>query len=213
MNPQDVADFLRAHPEFFEQHPELLAQLQLPHPYGGRAIPLSERQVLALRERNRALQGKLSELIQFGEENDTIGERIHRLSLALLGAADIESVIGVVHDSLREDFGVPHVAMRLWRGAGDRAEFAPVTDELRTYAASLEQPFCGPNDKFEAAEWFSVGQEHIRSIALCVLSDAETPFGMLALAAEDPERFYPEMGRLYLARIGELVGAALARNL
>jgi uncharacterized protein len=213
MNSEDVANYLRAHPEFFEQHTELLSQVMLPHPYGGRAIPLSERQLLALRERNRALQGKLTELIQFGEENDTIGERIHRLSLALVGAVDLDSVIGVIHDSLREDFGVPHVAMRFWRGAGQRAEFAPVTDQLREYATSLEQPFCGPNEKLEPADWFSVGSEHVRSIALCVLNDAETPFGMLALASEDPERFYPEMGRLYLARIGELIGAALVRHL
>jgi hypothetical protein len=39
----------------------------------------------------------------------------------------------------------------------------------------------------------------------------ETPFGLLVLASEDPQRFYPEMGTLYLARIGEMAGAALGR--
>jgi len=33
----------------------------------------------------------------------------------------------------------------------------------------------------------------------------------VALASEDPRRFYPEMGTLYLARIGELLSHALAR--
>ena len=35
--------------------------------------------------------------------------------------------------------------------------------------------------------------------------------GVLAMASEDAQRFYPEMGTLYLARIGELVAAALRR--
>jgi uncharacterized protein YigA (DUF484 family) len=34
---------------------------------------------------------------------------------------------------------------------------------------------------------------------------------LLALASEDPQRFYPEMGTLYLKRLGELVGAAVGR--
>jgi len=36
-------------------------------------------------------------------------------------------------------------------------------------------------------------------------------FGMLALASEDPMRFFPEMGTLYLKRLGELTSAALRR--
>ena len=35
---------------------------------------------------------------------------------------------------------------------------------------------------------------------------------LLALASEDPQRFYPEMGTLYLRRLGEIAAAALERN-
>ena len=38
-------------------------------------------------------------------------------------------------------------------------------------------------------------------------------FGMLALGSEDVLRFYPEMGTLYLKRMGELAGAALLKFL
>jgi uncharacterized protein YigA (DUF484 family) len=37
--------------------------------------------------------------------------------------------------------------------------------------------------------------------------------GMLALASEDPLRFYPDMGTMYLKRLGELASAALGRFL
>jgi hypothetical protein len=36
-------------------------------------------------------------------------------------------------------------------------------------------------------------------------------FGLLVLASEDAYRFYPDMGTMYLSRIGELAGAALLR--
>ena len=65
----------------------------MPHPHGGRAIPLSERQVISLREKNRALEAKLAELIQFGEENDAIGEKVQRLALALLGSRDLDGML------------------------------------------------------------------------------------------------------------------------
>ncbi|MHB1373235.1 MAG: DUF484 family protein, partial [Thauera sp.] len=35
-------------------------------------------------------------------------------------------------------------------------------------------------------------------------------FGLLALGSAEAERFYPEMGTLYLGRIAELAAAALS---
>src|SRR4051812_11806217 len=74
MTPDAVASYLQEHPEFFEQYADMLAEIYLPHPHGGRAIPISERQILTLRERSRQLETRLREIIQFGEENDAIGE-------------------------------------------------------------------------------------------------------------------------------------------
>jgi uncharacterized protein YigA (DUF484 family) len=56
---------------------------------------------------------------------------------------------------------------------------------------------------------FRDAQEHIRSIALIPLGQTRT-IGLLALGSEDPQRFYAEMGTLYLRRIGELAAGALA---
>ena len=84
MKAEDVARYLTEHPDFFDQHSEMLSQISVSNPHGGRAIPLSDRQVLALREKNKVLEAKLGELIQFGEENDAIGAKMHRLALALL---------------------------------------------------------------------------------------------------------------------------------
>jgi uncharacterized protein YigA (DUF484 family) len=45
------------------------------------------------------------------------------------------------------------------------------------------------------------------------LRDGTACVGMLALASEDPTRFYPEMGTLYLKRLGELASAGMQRYL
>ena len=211
MNADDVARWLKTHPEFFEQYADLLAQIYIPHPHGGRAIPISDRQLITLRDKNRALEEKLAELIHFGEENDAIGAKVHRLCAGLLPIVELDGALAAVYGSLREDFVIPHVAIRLWRGIGQRTEFTPVSAELRDFAAKLEHANCGPEQSFEATRWFGVAAEHVRSVAFIPLREGAATFGLLALAAEDPHRFYPEMGTLYLQRVAELTSAALIR--
>jgi uncharacterized protein YigA (DUF484 family) len=214
MNPEDVAMFLRTHPQFFDQHPELLEKIQVPHPYGGRAIPLAERQALALREKLKLLEGKLSELVRFGEENDAISERVHRLAVALVGARDFPALTQSLYFHLREDFAVPHVALRVWAKSVpvDFQEAEAVADAQRRHADSMGAPQCGAAAGNPFLPWFGEAAEHVRSIALVPLGET-APFGLLALGSEDPKRFYPEMGTLYLRRIGELCAAGVSARL
>lgn len=214
MNEDDVARFLRGHPQFFDQHPELLENIQVPHPYGGRAIPLAERQTLALREKSKVLEGKLSELIQFGEENDAISEKVHRLAVALVGARDFPALTRSLYFHLREDFAVPHVALRVW-GKSVPADFDEARDageDERRHAGAMGGPQCGAAAGNPFLPWFGEASEHIRSIALVPLGQTAV-FGVLALGSEDPKRFFPEMGTLYLRRIGELCAAGVTARL
>jgi uncharacterized protein YigA (DUF484 family) len=214
MTAEEVAEFFRTHPQFFDQHPELLESIFVPHPHGGRAIPLAERQILGLREKVRLLESKLGELLQFGEDNDAISEKVHRLSAALLGARDFAAAAQALQFHLREDFSVPHVALRIWAKALPEGapEGAPVADELRARADALGGPQCGPAAGSPFLAWFGDAAGHVRSIALVPLGQTK-PFGLLALGSEDAQRFYAEMGTLYLRRIGELTAAALAARL
>jgi uncharacterized protein YigA (DUF484 family) len=215
MNPQDIVDYLEQHPEFFEDYPDLLSQLTVPHPLSGQAISLSERQLLNLREKLGQVQAKLAELVSFGEENDVIAERVHRLTLSLLTASDFESVNFAVYNHLQEDFAVPHVALRIWNSILKRPlpEFVEVSEELRFYAADLRQPYCGPARNEEVLAWFGESAAQLRSLALIPLRRDAQIFGMLALGSEDPERFFTGMGTLYVERIGDLVGAAVLKQI
>ncbi|HWH46992.1 MAG TPA: DUF484 family protein [Burkholderiales bacterium] len=214
MKPEDVAIYLQDHPEFFDEHAEVLMAIQVPHPHGGRAIPLAERQIVSLREKTKMLEAKLRELVQFGEENDALGERVHRASLELIKAPHLEAMLGAIYYNLREDFSVPHVSMRMWSEAAhpSLAEFEPASPEARVFAESLHHPYCGGKPMFETGRWFGEAESIVKSFAYVPLR-ADNVFGLLILASEDPQRFYADMGTLYLKRLGELVSAGLSRYL
>ena len=215
MTSEAVARFLQEHPEFFEQYADMLAEIYIPHPHGGRAIPISERQILTLRDKGKQLEGKLREVIQFGEENDAIGEKVHRLALALLAASDLQTVIRAVYYNLREDFAVPHVVLRAWtpHGTVETPELSPAGDATREFTNKLTGPHCTAHAaEGTSADLFGETALHLKSFSYVPLRGSET-FGILALASEDGERFYPEMGTVYLKRIGDMVATALLRNL
>ena len=214
MNADDLARFLRANPQFFDQNPELLETIHVPHPHGGRAIPLAERQTVALREKTRVLEGRLAELISFGAENDVISEKVHRLSVALVGARDFPALARSLYFHLREDFAVPHTVLRVWGKSVpvDFEEAQPVDEAQRQQAAMMGAPHCGPAQGNVFTAWFREAAEHIRSLALVPLGQTQV-FGLPALGSEDAKRFYPDMGTLYLRRIGELCAAGVTARL
>ena len=214
MNADDLARFLRANPQFFEQNPDLLESIQVPHPHGGRAIPLAERQTVALRDKARVLEGRLGELISNAAQNDAISEKVHRLTVALVGARDFPALARSLYFHLREDFAVPHVALRVWGKSVpvDFDEAQPVAERERQQASMMGAPQCGPAQGNPFVAWFGDAAEHIRSLALVPLGQTSV-FGLLAMGSEDPKRFYPDMGTLYLRRIGELCAAGVTARL
>ncbi|MEW6163908.1 MAG: DUF484 family protein [Pseudomonadota bacterium] len=215
LTAKDVAQFLKDHPDFFNQYADALAQITIPDPHGGRAVSITERQMGSLRDQVKRLENKLAELIRFGEENDVLSGKAHRLDVALAGATDAEAVLRALYAHLGGDFAVPHVAVRLWGVAGDPAapEFTPMSVAAHEFAATLKRPYCGSGSGPDVLGWFGERGAQVRSLALVALRRGPETFGLLALGSEEPQRFYPEMGTLYLERIGEVAAVALARTL
>ena len=210
LSPEQIAEYLRHNPGFFEEHITLLTDVAIPHPHGGRTVSISERQVLALREKNRILETRLSDLLQFGEENDALSEKIHRFACTLIGTKTLDDVLATIATQMHDNFFVPHALVRLWHpslAARGRPETAETHAEVRDFVAAMKAPYCGSHAVYETNRWFGEAAPHLKSFAMVKLVGEET-FGVLVLASEDAQRFYAEMGTLYLTRIGELVGAA-----
>lgn len=215
MHAEQVAEYLRLHPQFFEDYAEMLAEITLPHPETGRAVPIIERQLTALREKNRHLEAKFLELLQFGEQNDLTSERLHRLTLAWMQAANVHQVLDVLQRQMHDTFGNVRVALRVW-GAPAPAEglrhlpmLQAVSPEVVRLADNLTQPYCGGHVPDEVRAWFEHGSD-LASFAQLRMGDT---WGMLVLGSVEPKRFFPDMGSLYLTRLAELLTAALQRCL
>lgn len=215
----DIANYLVNTPDFFERHAATLASIQLTSPHGNRAVGLLERQAELLREKIRGLELRAAEMIRHGQENTGIAARLQEWTRSLLLTREASDLPGVVTGQVAEQFSVPQVAIRLWSLSPEHAtaDFAQdVTDDIRSFAGSLLQPYCGGNPGLEAANWL-VDPKAAASLALIPLRDGEgegaLTFGLLVLASDDASRFVPDMGTEFLSRIGALSSAALSRLL
>ncbi|MBC8119295.1 MAG: DUF484 family protein [Burkholderiaceae bacterium] len=219
LQSQDIALYLARHVDFFEHHPQLLSQMQLPNAHEGAAISLVERQSLMLRERVKALEARVAEMVRNGQENDAILDKLVTWVRALLSETDETALPATLIDELKQIFDVPYAGVRLWRTQPQLSALdcaLSVESDTITFANSMRVPFCGSNVGFEAATWLD-SDGAVQSLALIPLRfgpgggvNPET-FGMLVLGSADADRFHASMGTAFLERIGELASAALAR--
>ena len=209
-----VAAYLASHPDFFEEHTELLSSVRLSSGLSGRAISLQERQMEVLREKYKQLELKMSTLMRNGQENDAIAEKFQQWTCSLLASRHDTELPRILVDGLRNRFDVPQVTLRLWGVGADHANawFAkPVSGDIRIFANGLDAPFCGPNNDFEAAGWLDDAGT-VKSIAMLPLRapGAQQAFGMLVLGSPDAQRFSETMSTDFLIRFAATASAALA---
>ncbi len=202
MKTQDIAQYLRDNPQFFEEHVDMLTQISLPHPHGGRTISLSERQLLALREKNKELEKRLRELIAFAHDNDALQHKVHEFVVALFAARDLATLQEMIPHLLRDIFAIPHAVLRLW-------QIAPPSAEVLAFADAQSLPVCLHHAAHDTATWFGEPAAQLHSYAYLPLHAGSETIGLLVLASEDKQRFYPEMGTVFLQRIAEAVSSAL----
>jgi uncharacterized protein YigA (DUF484 family) len=202
MKAEDVAEYLESHPEFFETYAQLLSEVVIPHPYGGRTVSLSERQLISLRERVKELEKKLHDLVIFATENDSLQAKVQQFVLSLIGGIDVGTVQHTITGNLAEIFAIPQVAIRLWQDAPPSAEVLKFTD-------TLSHPVCVHHAVHDTSTWFGAAASALHSFAYLPLKNGEESIGLLVLASEDKQRFYPEMGTVFLQRIAEQVSAVL----
>ncbi|MCZ8131078.1 MAG: DUF484 family protein [Steroidobacteraceae bacterium] len=214
-----VAQYLAGHPDFFDRHAALLAQLRLPHVRGdGTTVSLVERQVDVLREKNRELELRLRTLVDNGRANDVLAEKIHRLTKRLIHARDLAHRVGSIEASLREDFDAREFVLLLTKqdpqlkGLEARHLRLVAADDagVRSFESLFAsgKPRCGRVRDSQREFLFPSQDVAVGSVALVPLG-AGGSLGLLAIASPDADHFNPTMSTDFLARIGDLVATAL----
>ncbi|MBI2994324.1 MAG: DUF484 family protein [Gammaproteobacteria bacterium] len=206
-----VAEFLRRHPDFFDRHHELLAELQIPHASGA-AVSLVQRQVAVLREQNEQSRKRLRELIDIARRNEELATRMHLLALQLMDAAEPRDIFATLYENLRRNFNAERVSVRLFAEpafvdscAGD--EFAGSTaKELVLFKSIIEKrkPLSGKLKRQQQVCLFGDGADDIKSAVMIPLQGRGWG-GILAIGSSNPERFHEGLGVELLRNLGEML--------
>jgi hypothetical protein len=214
-----VATYLRAHPDFFDQHSDVLSQLHLVHSSGA-AVSLIQRQVSVLRTQLETERGRLSQLIARAREYESFSARLHALVLQVIAAPTLEQVRAVLEEALMREFSAQAVTLRLF--APDLAQ-APIGDDTDPVTVAFrdflerKHALCGPLDAAKNSILFGdcVGDPATDAPAAQVQCAVLVPIhangycGVLAIGAADPDRFRPDMRTDLLDRLGEIVSQKL----
>ena len=220
LSEQAVHDYLTAHPDFFENHANLLNSLNLPHAAGG-AVSLVERQISVLRQKDVKLEKQLKELINVARANDLLSAKIHELTLQLFAAHDLKTTIIALEEGMRSGFAADQAVLVVF---GDPDAFADIDagrffrviekdsealSPFKTFLAGSSAR-CGQIRDAQRDFLFQEDAEEVGSTALVPLKNG-SDIGFLAIGSADADRFHPGMSIDFLTRLGELVAGALKR--
>ena len=200
LDPKAVEAFLRAHPNFLQDRPGLLAVLNLPHGGEG-AVSLVERQVSVLRERNIASRQKLAELSDISRENDRLLDATRNTILALLAGESRADLSRIWLDQVTGTFKAEMGALVWLDGSSDSAEEALITDKLVRQSSG----FSGVLRPEEMQAVFGTAATE-GSAALVAIRSGEDHIGVLGVGSHDTQRYRPEDGTLFLDYLAEVIG-------
>jgi hypothetical protein len=209
---EQVKAYLLAHPNFLSEHPELLANINVPHE-PGEAASLVERQVKVLRERNQLLQGQLIDMLCAADANEKLLMHCNQFMLSLLEYDDLTALCQALLQKLKQEFALQGAALVLVGQAVDvpfvhQVNSATEIKERLNCQFPDRQPLCGRLS--ESARQFLFGDlsQQLQSFALIPLGE-NCNTGLLALASDDPLHFRPELGTLFIELIANLVSHLL----
>ncbi len=217
ISEEQLASYLRSHPDFFERHPTLLLALKLPHRTTGATVSLVERQVSVLRQRASQLERQLKDLIAVAKMNDQLVEKSHRLAIRLMTTSSLAERIDVMETSLREDFAAERAVLLLFSDQGVDAparSFVRIIDRdaeaAKPFASFLRaaRPRCGLIRERQREVLFEHEADSIQSAAMIPLGE-RAELGFLAIGSHDVDHFHPGQRLDFLTRLGELITAAL----
>jgi uncharacterized protein YigA (DUF484 family) len=214
LDAMEVASYLRRHPEFLKEFPDLALALTMPREHGS-AASLASYQLEVLRDKNRELSRRLQDLVDIAHENETLMVRVHTLTLGLMRATGLAETLAHIVASLTEDFHTDLVRIVLFQDDDELpvSEWLVVEpggrDALPAFAEFFKrnEPLCGrlQQDKLDAL--FGARASEAHSTVLLPIGNV----GMLAIGSHDTNRFHPGMGTVFLKLIAEAIATAVGR--
>lgn len=215
LGAHEVAAWLRRHPKFLQQFPDLAISMVVPRE-DGPAASLASYQLEVLRDKNRELSRRLQDLYAVSQENERLAVRTHQLTLALMRPGSPAGVVRAMAATLAEDFNGDLVRVVLFDPVpgledGEWLQVIPRDDpRLSPFVDCIRdgQPLCGRLHPDKQALLYADRVDEAASTALLPVEGV----GLVAVGSRDPNRFYPGMGTMFLRMMGEAFAVALLRQ-
>ncbi len=213
VSEQQVVEYLRLHPDFFQSHLDLLEKMHVPHP-SGEAISLISKQLEVFRARHQEQETQLTALIEIARDNDAAFNRMHELTLAMLEARSLEDAVANLGEVLAECFLTDFVAIKIIKDYQQspisNLFVSPDDSNLKYFANELNtnKPKCGRPTFVQSCFLFGDVAPEVKSCAIIPMAFTEME-GLLAIGSRDESRFHYSMGGLFLTQMSEVIGTRL----
>ncbi|MEX0740026.1 MAG: DUF484 family protein [Pseudohongiella sp.] len=206
LSADDVASYLKAHPDFFADRDSLLAELTVPHE-SGQAISLLERQVKILRDRSIESRHTLNGLLENARYNDQLFSVTRNLILTLLEEDDLAQLATVTESSLSTQPGIDACRLIV-------VDTGDVASELQNRFPSLlrsKHVLTQALDKDASSLLFPGTTPSLRSAALCPVTHHHSLLAVLAIGNHAQDYFTDDLDTLFLDFIAEFLGALISQ--
>lgn len=202
-----VADFLKANPDFLISNPSILAVLKLPRQGSGNVASLHERQIQSMREKVKMLEHRVVEMTRAAVENQSIIDSLLSIGRSLLTVKNAVDLPAVLVEKVKKQFLVPIVRLQLWNQdeGYNEVDKASINEIKRLY--------CGFSENAPSLSVFHGEEVAPRSVVLIPLRVGASPetFGCLGFGSPDKDRFSPTLEIDFLNTLAEIACAALSR--
>ena len=195
-----VSDYLRAHPDFFDQHPDVLGDLKLAHVSDG-AVSLVERQVALLRERNAELRRRLDGLVARAEQNETLLHATQEVISSLAERSSKDDIARLFCSLVKKSFSVELVAFHWCGDNGDSPSNAVASHLLGNKNATS-----GPLRVHELKALFDEEATE-GSAALARLTTRRQESAVIAVGSVDATRYGIGEGTLFLEYLADVISS------
>ncbi|MCY4148125.1 MAG: DUF484 family protein [Gammaproteobacteria bacterium] len=206
LDPQDVYDFLEQNPDFIVGNWDLFADFVPAGEEQGNVF--LKKQIETLSERQDGQNKTIQHLLEVTKNLEQMQDMLAEFSNTLLDQGhSSDDPIDFVVNLVGREFDLERVVV--FEGAAANAGKPDLYDEIHQRVAHRSSICDDRLSQSLLERIFGEDEKSIRSCAFVPILHGVAVTGVMVFGSADAKRFHPELGVLYLDRIGRLVGSYL----
>ena len=200
LNAKDVEIFLLENIDFFVSRESLLSELSFKHDSGG-ASSLLEMQVRRLRDEQSRLMEMLTSFVSTGQDNEDLFLKSKTLTLALIKAKDIDSIIETVESFFQDIIGA------------DRCNLVLVSDQEVQELESVTGIEMNKNSihmgPFSQEKMSYLFQDEEMLSGVISIFKVKNKFGLLKIGSKDQTKYLGDGDTTFIEYIRDVIASVI----